>query len=139
MKILFTLLAAIFFLSCNSTSEKEEKFDNLMQEVIDVHDEVMPKMTDISQLIAELEKKTDTTQAAAYQEAQDDLEASYDFMMDWMGDFSNKFPHDEEVTEKDETTFANKLKMLEEEKVEVTLLKEQINTSIANARALLNK
>ena len=138
MKISYILFALIVIVSCNTSSEKEKRFDQLMTEVIEIHDEVMPKMSDISQLISELKKKADTTQTGkAYQEAQSELEESYDFMMTWMSDFSNKFPHNEEVTDQNESEFDAKLRTLEEEKVEVTLLRDQINTSITNARALL--
>ncbi|UZO80362.1 hypothetical protein NBT05_15570 [Aquimarina sp. ERC-38] len=140
MKTCFTFFVTVLFLSCNQPSKKEQQFDQLMNEVIAVHDEVMPKMTDMSQLISELKQKTDTTATGlAYGEAKDDLEASYDFMMEWMRDFSDKFPPEEVVTEKDEELFNKKLQMLEEEKVEVTLLKDQINTSIENAKALLGQ
>ncbi|WP_405207048.1 hypothetical protein [Aquimarina sp. LLG6339-5] len=126
--------------ACNKLSKEEQEFDSLMQKVIDVHDEVMPKMGSMSSLIKELEPKIDTTSVGkSYEKAQKDLKDSYDFMMDWMSDFSSKFPHGEENTMDDMEKFTKKMKMLQEEEVQVNKLKEQINLSIANAEKLLKK
>ncbi|WP_298549050.1 hypothetical protein [uncultured Aquimarina sp.] len=136
---LFTL-GLIFNVACNQLSKEEQEFDALMQKVIDVHDEVMPKMGTMSSLIKDLEPKIDTTATGkSYATAQKDLKDSYDFMMDWMGDFSNKFPHGEENTTKDIEKFTAKMKMLQEEELEVKKLRDQINSSINNAKKLLEK
>jgi len=111
-----------------------------MQNVIDVHDEVMPKMGTISSLIKELEPKIDTTATGvSYATAQKDLKKSYDHMMDWMSDFSTKFPHGEENNADDIEKFTAKMEILKEEKVEVNELKNQINSSIETAQKLLGK
>lgn len=137
--ILYTTLS-LLFISCNKLSKEEQEFDTLMQEVIDVHDEVMPKMSEISSLIGELESKIDTTVTGqAYAAAQSELKESHDFMMEWMSDFSDKFPHGEEVKNEDKEKFAAKMKMLKEEQIEVNLMRDQVNTSLANAKAILKK
>ena len=130
----------LFTTSCNQLSKEEQEFDVLMQKVIDVHDEVMPKMGTISSLIKELEPKIDTTDAGkSYATAQKDLKASYDHMMDWMSDFSTKFPYGEENKSNDTEKFMAKMKMLQEEETEVNELKKQINSSIQTAQKLLKK
>ncbi|WP_298319403.1 hypothetical protein [uncultured Aquimarina sp.] len=144
MKKLFipilTIITSIMIFSCNQLSKEEQEFDALMQKVIDVHDEVMPKMSTMSSLIKDLEPKIDTTTTGkSYANAQKDLKDSYDFMMDWMSDFSTKFPHGEENTAKDMEKFTAKMKMLQEEEVEVNKLRDQINSSINNAKKLLEK
>lgn len=134
------IVGLIFNFSCNKLSEEEQEFDALMQKVIDVHDEVMPKMGTMSSFIKELGTKVDTTTAGKkFEKAQNDLKNSYDFMMDWMSDFSSKFPHGEDVTTEDMEKFTAKMNTLKEEEVEVNKLKEQINTSIATAEKLLKK
>ncbi|MBW1295680.1 hypothetical protein [Aquimarina litoralis] len=134
------IIGLLLNFSCNGLSKEEEEFDVLMQKVIDVHDEVMPKMGSMSSLIKELESKIDTTVTGkSYEKAQKDLKDSYDFMMDWMSNFSTKFPYGEEVTADDADKFEAKMKMLQKEEVEVNKLKEQINSSIANAEKLLKK
>ena len=138
---LFTaILGLILIFSCAQLSQEERKYDALMQKIIDVHDEVMPKMGEISSLIKDLDNKIDTTSVGqSHQKAQNDLKDSYDFMMDWMNDFSSKFPHDEEITNDDIEKFNTKLKLLEEEEIKVNKLKNQINSSIDQAKKLLKK
>ncbi|WP_299190085.1 hypothetical protein [uncultured Aquimarina sp.] len=127
-------------IGCNELSKEEQEFDALMQKVIDVHDEVMPKMGSMGSLIKDLEPNIDTTSVGkSYEKAQKDLKDSYDFMMDWMSDFNSKFPHGEENTTDDMEKFTAKMKLLKEEEIEVNKLKEQINLSIANAEKLLKK
>ncbi|TPN85225.1 hypothetical protein [Aquimarina algicola] len=144
MKTLFRtfifVFAAIATLSCNQLSKEEQEFDALMQKVIDVHDEVMPKMGEISSLIKELKPKIDTTaQGQEYAQAQQKLKDSYDFMMTWMSDFSETFPHEEEETKVDTEKLATQMKLLKEEEVKVNKLKNQINSSIAEAKKILGK
>ncbi len=130
-------LIALIVVSCNQLSEEEQKFDALMEEVISVHDEVMPKMGEISSLIKELEPKIDTTETGkSYAKAQQDLKDAYDFMMTWMSDFSEKFPHDEET---DANKVSSQIKILKEEEIEVNKLRDKINSSIRNAKELLEK
>ncbi len=131
---------SVLLMSCNQLSQEEQKFDALMQEVIDVHDEVMPKMGEISSLIRELESKIDTTeQGKSYANAQQDLKDAYDFMMTWMGDFSNTFPDHEDDGDIDSTKLSTQMKLLQKEEVKVIQLKDQINSSIENAKKLLGK
>lgn len=141
-KLYFFLVIAgfLFNISCNQLSKEEQEFDTLMQKIIDVHDEVMPKMGTMSSLIKDLEPKIDTTAIGkSHANAQKNLKDSYDFMMDWMGDFSTKFPHGEENNVEDVEKFTKKMKMLQEEETEVNKLKDQINSSIDTAKKLLEK
>lgn len=139
MKTIIASISILFLLiSCTKTSEKEKEFDALMQEVITIHDDVMPKMGTINELVTKLEAKKDTTTSGqAYGEAQVELKEAHDLMMEWMADFSDKFPHGEEVTSDDMELFESKFKQLQEEKVEVVMMQDQVNTSISNAQALL--
>ncbi len=133
-----TLALILLFISCNQLSKEEQEFDALMQKVIDVHDEVMPKMGEMSTLIKELESKIDTTASGkSHAKAQENLKDSYDFMMEWMGDFSEKFPHTKEKMSSEKMT--TQMKLLKEEEVEVNKLRDQINISIKEAKTLLEK
>jgi len=138
MKLTFyyIFLSFVLCISCNQLSEEEQQFDILMQKVIDVHDQVMPKMSEISTLIKQLEPKIDTTSLGkSHGQAQQDLKNSYDFMMDWMADFSEKFPQNEEKMDTEKVL--SQLKMLKEEEIEVGKLRDQINSSIQRAKELL--
>ncbi len=136
-KILPLFIGLLLIVSCNSLSKEEQEYDVIMQNVINVHDEVMPKMGELSSLIKSLENKKDTTTLGkTYAKAQLDLKSSYDFMMNWMSDFSTKFPYDEKVKKEN---VAAKIILLKEEEIEVNKLKNQINSSIKNAKELLQQ
>ncbi len=129
----------VLFTSCNQLSKEEQEFDILMQQVIDVHDEVMPKMGEMSTLIRELEAKIDTTaNGQRYAKTQQDVKDAYDYMMTWMGDFSNTFPHetDDKISKE---KLSSQIKLLKEEDIKVKKLRDQINSSIKNAKELLEK
>ncbi|MEW7291397.1 hypothetical protein [Aquimarina sp. 2304DJ70-9] len=143
MKLSFLYSVSLILLicaSCNQLTGEEQKFDTLMQEVIDVHDEVMPKMGEVSTLIKYLDPKIDTTAVGkTHAKAQQDLKDSYDFMMKWMSDFSDTFPHENEDSKMSAEKLSSQMKLLQEEKVKVHQLKDQINSSIKNAKKLLEK
>lgn len=107
-----------------------------MEEVMAIHDEVMPKMGKIGSLVAALRKKIDTDQGTAIdKKAMEDLQDAHKTMMDWMQGFGNKFDSDEILNGK--TLTLAKLKSLDGEEKKIKIVKEKINTSIAKAEALL--
>ncbi len=140
LHIFYTLILSILITSCNQLSKEEQEFDVLMQEVIDIHDEVMPKMGEMGTLINELGAKIDTTaQGKTYANAQQDVKDAYDYMMTWMSDFSSTFPHSEKDKKLSTEEVLSQMKLLEKEEVKVKKLRDQINTSIKNAKELLEK
>src|SRR5690606_2798784 len=98
MKKIVFVFAAIFtmlLISCKQ-EKKEDTKSTQMEEVMAIHDEVMPKMGKINTLIQELNAKIDTTEASTkYADAKKDLEAAHKFMMDWMKGFGDRFTSDE--------------------------------------------
>ena len=107
-----------------------------MQEVMAVHDEVMPKMGTISKLVAQLKPMADSTETGMkYRTAMQDLQAAHRSMMNWMQGFGDRFDSDEILNGK-ELTDQKKAWLLEEEK-KVYLLREEINGSIERAQKLL--
>ncbi len=125
----------ILFVSCKSEPKKDEG-PSQMEEVMAVHDEVMPKMGTISNLIADLKPKVDSTAAGKeYLKAIRDLQGAHKSMMDWMRDFGERFDYEEIMNGKELN--AEKQGWLQEEDVKVKELKEKINTSIANAERML--
>ncbi|MGB5320044.1 hypothetical protein, partial [Eudoraea sp.] len=107
-----------------------------MKEVMAIHDEVMPKMGDISKLVATLKSKVDTTEnGKAYEKAMIDLQNAHKEMMDWMRGFGDRFNSDEILN--DAALSPEKLKWLEEEEQKIKKVKEDINSSIKNAEKLL--
>ena len=109
-----------------------------MKAVIAVHDEVMPKMTDISKLVAELKPIADTAAAGdPHVKAMEDLQAAHKSMMDWMKNFGDNFSYEE--TMKGKALTPEKQAILEEEVVKVEAMRSQVEASIAQARELLGK
>ncbi len=133
------LIASNTFISCNQISKEQKEYDALMQNVIDIHDEVMPKMSKISSLITQLKPNIDSTATGqSFGKAEQDLKNSYDYMMKWMSDFGTKFDHNPDDEPK-EIISESKIKLLQEEEIEVKKLRDQINSSIDNAKKILDK
>lgn len=133
--LIFSFLLLIF--SCKTENKKPDQ-PTKMQEVIAIHDEVMPKMSDISKLVAELKPMADSTEAGMkYMSAMKDLQAAHRSMMEWMQGFGSRFDSDEILNGK-ELSEEKRAWLLEEEQ-KVIQLKEDINGSIERAEALLKK
>ena len=133
-------LVLVLFLSMQSckNESKETKEETRMERVMAVHDELMPKMSTIGKLISSLEPKIDSTEAGLkYKVAKDDLVASYDFMMDWMKGFGDRFDS-EEIMEGKALSPEKETWLLEEEE-KVNTMKDMMLQSIDNAKALLPK
>ncbi|MGS2740642.1 hypothetical protein [Sinomicrobium sp. M5D2P17] len=133
--ILFMVIAMA--IACNTKPSKEaEAYNKLFDEVITVHDEIMPAMGKLNSLSKRLKQEADSTNSSG---VLDSLEMSHKAMMDWMKDFSEKFPYGE-FNPKDKTPeeITAKVNILEEEKNEVYELHELINQSMEKAEKLLN-
>lgn len=134
----FTLIVILVLsLSCKQTKKVDDD-PTQMEEVMMVHDEVMPKMGKLSKLVAELKTKVDTTATGKkYETAMKDLQDANKSMMDWMMGFGERFDSDEILEGK--ALSPEKQVWLNEEEEKVKTLKEQINTSIDNAEVLLKE
>ena len=133
----FTFVLTTLLISCKQEKKQDDK-PTQMEQVMAIHDEVMPKMSTINNLIQKLEPKIDTTQAGLkYEQAKKDLEGAHTFMMTWMQDFGGRFDSDEIMKGKELTD--EKKKWLDEEEAKVKDLQNKINSSIKNAENLLNE
>ena len=131
------LVISLAFVSCKQEKKKAES-STQMEQVMAIHDEVMPKMGKLGKLVGELKSKVDTTESGQnYEAAMKDLQAANRSMMDWMRDFGLRFDSDEILEGKALTE--EKQQWLNEEEVKVKALREQINSSIEKAEALLSK
>ena len=131
--LIFLLLTGV--LSIGACREAPEA-PTLMQEVIAIHDSVMPKMSEISRLVARLKPLADSTaQGQQYARAMKDLQEAHTAMMDWMNGFGERFDHAEIMKGKELSP--QKQEWLLEEEVKVKVMAEKVNSSIANAKALL--
>lgn len=138
-KVFSILICTVLFLSFSCKEEKKApEGPSQMEEVMAIHDEVMPKMGTIGKLVGDLKAKVDTTEMGQkYEAAMKDLQDANMVMMDWMKDFGDRFDH-EEILEGKELT-KEKQQWLDEEEKKVKEVKEKINGSIARAEALLAK
>ena len=140
MKVLKFTIATMFVLltasSCKNENKESATEKSQMQEVLAVHDEIMPKMGTVGNLINQIEvkiKETDSTEALVT--ASKDLKDSHKAMMDWMKGFGEHFDSDEILNGKELTS--DKLKALDEQEAKIKALRDKMNSSIANAQNLL--
>lgn len=129
------MLLAISLIGLSSC--KEQKEPTQMQKVMAIHDEVMPKMSQLGDLVGELnEKENDSTEIGQkYMQARKDLQAAHKSMMDWMQNFGNRFDPEEILNGK--ALSEQKKQWLDEEEEKVKKLKNDIIQSIENAESLL--
>lgn len=126
-------LFLVCFWACGGESTAFKQEDSLRNEVFAIHDEAMPKMTDIVQLKGGLiELPTDSTNEAEVKSANSQLEKAEDAMMAWMNNF--KAPEKLRDTKSHEEIMA----YLENEKLEITKVRDLMNNSIANAKRILD-
>lgn len=130
-------LSLVLIISCKQ-EKKATEGPTQMEQVMAIHDEVMPKMGTLAKYTAELKAKVDTNEMGRqYEVAMKDLQNANTSMMDWMMGFGDRFDSDEILNGKELT--AQKLEWLNEEEEKVKQVKEQINSSIAKAESLLGK
>lgn len=137
----FVLLALVCFLMASCKDEKKggiKSSADQMKEVLAIHDEIMPKTVKFGSLVGQLSSMEDSTEMGLkYKHAREDLQAAHQSMMKWMQDFGNKFDPDEILNGKELS--GQKLKWLNEEEQEIKALQEEINKSLEQAEALLDK
>ncbi len=139
----FIFIIVICFTSILFNCKEEKSLvtptkSNQMQEVMAIHDEIMPKMSSISTLVATLKAKLDSGEGTAeHKKAMEDLQNAHEAMMVWMREFGDNFNSEEILEGKPLNTEKQTLLNLEEKKIEI--VKDKINASIAAAKTLLNK
>lgn len=135
------LVLSCILMGLNFSCKQEKKASEVpsqMEEVMAIHDEVMPKMGKLGRLVGELKSKIDTTETGQqYEAAMKDLQAANTSMMDWMKGFGKRFDSEEILDGKELSE--EKQKWLDEEEVKVKAMRDQINSSIEKAEALLTQ
>ena len=118
----------------NTTVSADELRNNSYQEVIALHDEVMPKMQNIISLQERIQIRIDSlteidSTLAVLEELtklNNDLAGADKSMMDWMHKFNSKI-NSNDVSDEVAMTY------LEEQKVKILEVKERMNNSINSA------
>ncbi|WP_339836419.1 hypothetical protein [uncultured Maribacter sp.] len=139
MKNIFTILAIVGLLSATSCKEsKKVKESSQMEQVMDIHDEVMPKMGTLGKLVGQLKPMADSLGAESIEaKAMKDLQQANRSMMDWMQGFGNRFDSEEIMNGKELSD--EKKQWLKKEEEKVKKVKEDINSSIERAEEILKK
>jgi chromosome segregation ATPase len=151
IKALFITVIAFSF-SCKEEQSKDSKaFDAQMKETVQIHDDVMPKMTELNSLISKLEKEKEKIEASGdvaseevetYETAINDLKEAHDLMMSWMKNFSNSFSRTEINTglaTKDKDSIKAKQEMLSAQYNSAEEMQTAITKAIENAQLLLSE
>ncbi len=133
----FVFLCVIGLFSCSSNGVDNEE---LKEEVISIHDEVMPKMGELRSVQKELTQKAQQLSledSVANQEkiqqlknVASELEDAYEGMFEWMRQFNGEF---QEMTEEEVTDYLN------EQKEKVTKVNEDIKAALEKAEKLKEK
>jgi len=139
MKKLFTLLTIAGLLSITSCKDSKKVDEpSRMEQVMDIHDEVMPKMGTLGKLVGQLKPMADSLGAESIEaKAMKDLQQANKAMMDWMQGFGNRFDSEEIMNGKELSE--EKEQWLKEEEEKVKKVKEDINSSIERAEEILKK
>ena len=126
-----SLLFIVVLVACGPS--KKEELQTLKDEVIAIHDEVMPKMGELRKTRMALESladslmTTDSTKAAMFIELASDISMANEGMMEWMRAFEPEFEGtDEEIQQ-----------YLEEQKVAVQKVKDNMNGSLEKGKEAL--
>ena len=148
---IFILAISIFMFSCGGSqdggtvkkSEQKNLEAELYSEVIEIHDEVMPKMSEINDLKTSMDEQIQTMRedSASLTASQEEylrvlestvtqLEEADASMMNWMRSF-------EPITEEDEHDEV--MERLEGEKQEIEKIRDDINSAIEVARGVLSE
>lgn len=127
-----TLLTLALLAACGPS--KKEELQTLKDEVIGIHDEVMPKMGELRRarkdllLQADSLMKTNPERAAMLTTVADEIGSANESMMQWMRAFEPEFEGaDEEV-----------MQYLKDQKVAIQKVKEDMNASLVKGKEVLS-
>lgn len=107
-------------------------------EMMDIHDRVMPRMGEIAQAQKGIMNAMETTEIAedkmlVFEYANDQLEGAYDGMMEWMQQLK---PLDEL---RKETSHAEILAYIDAENKKMLVIEDELNKGVARAKELLEE
>ena len=137
---LLLFFAVFFVVACNSGAKQQEAQEKVWDELMVVHDEVMPKMGEVNRLAQELAAKAaalDSTQLDnknALLAGAQALEQADEAMMTWMSEVQNP-----DKLKEAGKTHEEIMTYLAGEKSKVDKVKEAILSSLQQGEALLQQ
>lgn len=139
--VLFSVFAIL--ISCEKeTSQAKEEYDKTLKEVFAYHDEAMPKMGEIADLIGTLKKKNALETAEPnekFLKAEERLKNAHDHMMTWMKDFSENFPDVHTKRDLSEEEWKKETKRLKPEITSAKKMRDDVFESVAYGKKVLDK
>jgi hypothetical protein len=138
MRFYYCIVLFIAVLGITSCAKREDEVYKLKNEVIGVHDEVMPKMGELRSyqkaLLAKQEElqneNTDSVKVQAFGKAAIACDNAYQGMFVWMRQFDAKL---EGMNEEESLAY------LQDQLVKVTIVNKDIKVALNNAEELLLK
>jgi len=139
-KLTLLLLVLLLFGACESKKTEEQDTESeqskMYQEVIDIHDKVMPRLQDISIMLENLESRIDSLDQvsgseedlAVLRQQMIELDEADESMMNWMRQFQATYDGWDEQKIID---------YLKEEKIKISEVDELVDKSIDKAKSLL--
>ena len=134
------VLVLILLLAAACGGSQENNTDTLLDEVMAVHDEIMPKLSDMSKLRKQLKGQIDELVSQdsvgnmeliqQFQQGIEELDNSHEGMMNWMREFDNDF---------EGQTTEQILKYLNDQKGRIEEVGVKTNRAIKQAQDLLTK
>ena len=124
----------IVFLVLNLFSCQNNDAEVLHNQIMDIHDEVMPKTGEIAYLYLAFRKKVETDSTISINQKMellkqaDDLEKAEDEMMVWMNDYTP--PHKMKSSKNDNQIIA----YLQEQKKIISIIKVHTDASLASGK-----
>ena len=129
MKVTQFCLMSLFLISvmgsCKEASPQQLEINTMHDEVMVIHDAVMPKMRDIYKLRKELKKEEENSTTTTLIK---NLENADDAMMDWMAQYKKPGTSDE-----------NYQKYLNEQKASISVVRDEMLSAIQEAQEYLAK
>lgn len=130
MKRILYILSVFLIFAC----AKNDNSEALVNEVLNVHDEVMPKIGEVMSLKKKvLDKVSDSGNPDELRDIALSLEQAQQGMMTWMNDWSKN----SEPFVKNQKSHEEKMDYLNSEMERVTKVKDDINSSIKRAKEAL--
>ena len=117
----------LFITACGPSSPEEKMIQVMHDKIMVVHDEVMPKMSDIYKLRKHLQKQDNIQTKEARDKAVEQLDIAEEAMMEWMAQYDKPSPSKEGFKE-----------YLEEQLISVTVMKKTMLDALETAEKLKN-
>ena len=124
------LILFIFMIVSCGPNHNDAEVKQLYEEVMTIHDDVMPKISDITKLRRKIRK--DKQESVESLQHITDLEKADDAMMDWMSDFQKYKTYNDSTKE-------SKMKYLNNEKLRIQSVSDQMYGSLESAKKYLNE